>query len=120
MAGDAGVAVEDRTEPARDVFGLLEVVLAVQEQVQLFDREAGQRIAELGEHGRDVGTVITDVVRLVGADRGSFAGMTGEAGRIARNGLFGRGEHRQQGDDAWIHVVFIGVLRSPLRCRTDN
>jgi hypothetical protein len=35
--------------------------------------------------------------------------MTGEAGRIARQSLFGRSEHRQQGDDARIHVGFVGV-----------
>jgi hypothetical protein len=39
--------------------------------------------------------------------------VTGEAGWIARQSLFGRSEHRQQGDDARIHIVFIGVVTEP-------
>ena len=114
MAGDAGVAVEDRAEAAADVFGLHEIIPTIQEQVQLLGREARQRIPEPREHGRDGRTTVTDVVRQVGTDRGSLAGMTGDTSQSTRPGLSGRSEHRQQGDDARIHWVGLGFLRGPL------
>jgi hypothetical protein len=95
VAGNARLAIEDWAETAGHIFDVLEVVPTVQEEVQLFGREAGQRIPELGEDGGNVGTIITRVPGLVSADRGSLTGVTGEAGWIARQSLFGRSEHRQ-------------------------
>jgi hypothetical protein len=53
--------------------------------------------------------MITDVVRHVRPDRVNFSRMTDGACRVARQSLSGRSEHRQQGDDAWIHFCFWGV-----------